>query len=116
MDNLTSDGIKTFTWQQDNKAYFLTESNVKRSVFVICEVSGRRLCWLESRLPGFEDRFTAGKAATKSVEHSNIRMTTRHDNDVLMVFMKKQLKPELKDEARCKIPVAVQGARSGALA
>lgn len=72
VNNLTSDGIRRFTWQQDNETYFLTETNMERIVFVICKIPGRRLCWLESRLPGFEDRFTAGKAATESIEHSDI--------------------------------------------
>lgn len=78
VNNPTSDGIRIFTRQQNNETYFLAESDVKRIVFVICKVSGRRLCRLESRLPVFEDRFTAGKAATESIEHSNIRVTAGH--------------------------------------
>lgn len=79
VNNLTSDGIRRFTWQQNNETYFLAESNMEGIVFVICTVSGRRLCRLESRLPVFEDRFTAGKAATESIEHSDIWMTTDHN-------------------------------------
>jgi hypothetical protein len=105
VDDLTSDGIRRFTRQQDNKPYFLAESNMERIVFVLCKVSGRRLRWLESRLPGFEDRFTAGETATKTIEHSNIRVTTCHhvflslsSNSVVVVVMKKQLKAKVKCE------------------
>jgi hypothetical protein len=85
VNDLTSDGIRRFTWKQDDETYFLTETNMERVVLIICEFSGRRLCWLESRLPVFEDRFTTGEAATEPIEHSDIWVTTRHSPVIVIL-------------------------------